>query len=1583
MKCYRRFMVGLGVVVWLVVGLHTNVEAALAWQQTNGPYGGEIHSIAIDPTNGQTMYAGTSAGAFKTSNGGVSWTALNNGITSGYVNSFAIDPTSNQTLYAGSWGGGAFKSTNGGEDWVPVNNGFPEPYVLSLAIATSDSQTLYATTGKSVYKTINGGSNWTEVNNGLSDIYIHTIIIDPTNSQTAYAGTYGGLFKTTDGGVSWTAINGEGRFTTILALAIDPGNPQIIYAGSFGGGIFKTVNGGATWTALIDGSRNTTYIRSLAIDPASSSTVYAGTYGDGILKTVDGGTSWTAVNSGLNESKSFVTLVIDPTNSQALYVGTDAGIFKTANGGGSWTASNNEMIATYITSLAIDSNVNTTAYAGTRAGVFKTDDGGATWAVSNNGMTNTFVNALVIDPNNSQTLYAGTFEGDFFKSTDAGRTWTKSNIVASVFNAIVIDPTDSRIVYGGTEYPGLLKSNDGGITWAKITTDMFDTGVNSVVINPANSQIIYIGTRYDGIFRSDDGGQSWRSANIGLVSKDVNALVIDPTDGQTLYAGLLNGGAFKTTNGGDTWTEANNGLPPYFIVNSLVIDPACSRTIFAATDAGVFRTDNGGDAWMADNNGLGGKAVHSLAMGSTSNGKTMYAGTYNSGIFKTEIAGKACNTISLDSVAPTNGTLIATQLAGNQVKLDWSGFSDAGSGIDSYKLVRGTTLPKNCSGVAIATLASDALSYTDTGSYPYAGSNAITYFYRLCAVDAAGNMNSGAIASAMAINEIDPPAGTVTINSGDNFTNKLPVTVTIDATDVTNVAAYCISNSNTCTAWIPVKPMKTLHLVRTWSLAAGKNGPRSVTVRFKDGFGTTSTTPASASIVLDTVRPVDGVLTATVSPGTDNSLELAWTAATDTSGSGIKEHRLYHATPGYPVCKGTPLVTVPSGEPLSFTHTGLSAAKRHSYRVCATDNAGNVSLGATGTAKPTDTTIPVAPSIKINNDAQYANKTLVALTLGATDAGGISAVCLRNQNVPADKCVWKNYAASTPWTLTKGDGEKIVYARFKDTNGNLSDETSDAIMLDTKAPSEGAISINSKAIYTNSRDVILTLNAVDSLSGVATMQISESSYFTGAAWESYETTHSYTLATAKNGTRTVYARFRDAAGNVSTAVKDTIILDTVAPAFAVTTSFPEPTTLTEKTIRGTKEVNGSIEITANTTAIVGAITAPTPTTWSCVVSGLAEGENLFTATETDLAGNTATKEVPIAYAPFRQADLAGTWSFVGGGVYYSQGAIIRGNVTVDANGIVLGGYSWTDGVKTTVTGGLLAVDAQGQVSGVINLGAYSSITLTKGTLNYSRQALYYVGSTTSGYNQLGVAYKQVGMFETQDLVGDWYVYGAMYGALNGENYGVLLYGNLTVGAGGFITKGRLGDPSGYFSVTGGQIQASSQGQITGGIGLSVKTIPLYTYLSQGNLSQSKTMFQVGGSMDVYGAGTLYESFVGIKAGGVFTSADLEGVWDIKEISGGNIYNSNGNAYGTIELGRAGKVLAGSSTNSHGESITVTGGTLSVTTAGLVSGAITVTVNDVTSSATILSGKVSADKTEFVSVIKTPTEYDLVIATKRK
>jgi len=67
--------------------------------------GTHVLALAINPQTPDTLYVGTSGGVFKSTDGGMNWTAINRGLTNRVGLSIAINPNSPDILYAGTEGG--------------------------------------------------------------------------------------------------------------------------------------------------------------------------------------------------------------------------------------------------------------------------------------------------------------------------------------------------------------------------------------------------------------------------------------------------------------------------------------------------------------------------------------------------------------------------------------------------------------------------------------------------------------------------------------------------------------------------------------------------------------------------------------------------------------------------------------------------------------------------------------------------------------------------------------------------------------------------------------------------------------------------------------------------------------------------------------------------------------------------------------------------------------------------------------------------------------------------------------------------------------------------------------------------------------------------------------------------------------------------------------------------------------------------------------------------------------------------------------------------------------------------------------
>ena len=85
------------------------------------------------------------------------WTAANSGLPENTkVNAIAIDPSNPETVYAGTSGGGVFKTTDGGDSWAAADSGLPTSLTVN-AIAIDPSSPVYAGTEDGVFKSTDRG----------------------------------------------------------------------------------------------------------------------------------------------------------------------------------------------------------------------------------------------------------------------------------------------------------------------------------------------------------------------------------------------------------------------------------------------------------------------------------------------------------------------------------------------------------------------------------------------------------------------------------------------------------------------------------------------------------------------------------------------------------------------------------------------------------------------------------------------------------------------------------------------------------------------------------------------------------------------------------------------------------------------------------------------------------------------------------------------------------------------------------------------------------------------------------------------------------------------------------------------------------------------------------------------------------------------------------------------------------------------------------------------------------------------------------------------------------------------------------
>ena len=510
------------------------------------PDGGRTSAIAIDPVNTATVYAGTSAGVFKSIDAGESWSLSADFVERG-VTSLAIDPIQPSTLYAG---------TNSGE----------------------------------VMKTVDGGVSWFLLTGIDLKYAIHELIVDPSHPATVYAMSFDGVLRSGDGGVSWSSRSPAGT-GVFLSLAIDPSRPSRLYVGA-DNGFYVTNDEGQAWSLLLPSG----LVIRIAVDPNDSAVVHVG-YGHILASTNDMGSTWTTLNVG-----DVHAIEVDPLSSAAYALTpwlpsrccpptrNPQSLLVTTDRGRTWKPQATEL--SNATLLAIDPTKRGRFYAASAENLFKSEDGAVHWRRINSGIRAAYVQQVMIDPTEPSTLFAATASG-VVKSLDSGKHWSEEKLLGRY--GLAIDPRNpSRLFAFNRETSA--RSVDGGESW---TTIVPGKDVAEMVV-ASDSAHVYALLHNGVVARSSDGGSSWVSSGFlplsGYYGLNGGAIAVDPVIPTTVYAA---GGAavIKSTDAGTTWQTVLTD-PTDNLGRRLVIDPRRPSTVYAVSSFKVFRSDNEGQSWQ-------------------------------------------------------------------------------------------------------------------------------------------------------------------------------------------------------------------------------------------------------------------------------------------------------------------------------------------------------------------------------------------------------------------------------------------------------------------------------------------------------------------------------------------------------------------------------------------------------------------------------------------------------------------------------------------------------------------------------------------------------------------------------------------------------------------------------------------------------------------------------------------------------------------------------------------------------------------------------------------------------------------------
>ncbi len=396
--------------------------------------------------------------------------------------------------------------------------------------------------------------------------------------------------------------------------------------------------------------------------------------------------------------------------------------------------------------------------------------------------------------------------------------------------------------------------------------------------------------------------------------------------------------------------------------------------------------------------------------------------------------------------------------------------------------------------------------------------------------DESGNQSE--VVSAEIQLDTQPPAGGLKINNGAKYANHPEGLVKLNIQYDEDAIGIQVVNKP---EFEEVKLQPVVHEISNWKLE-GEDGTKTVFMRMQDRAGNLSKV-YTASIILDRTPPADCSLL--INNGDKWLRNKNGRVSLSLRAEGASQMMVGNA-PGFPQGKWVPFRTA-----IAWTIQGPEGP--HTVYAKFRDAAGNESEVVSDEII-SDFNPPKVNLVTANEGKEYCNdpQKTVLLRFDVADAEFMAISNQSLKDTSRATALWEPYAKEKKWTLEGEDGMKTVFAVFKDKSGNVTPEQTIRIILDRTPPSEPHVTImnGSKWLINPEGKADLALKA----SGASEMMISNTPDFKNAKWEKYATEKKSWQLTIQGTKATVYAKFRDKAGNESETAQDDILVDLDPPS---------------------------------------------------------------------------------------------------------------------------------------------------------------------------------------------------------------------------------------------------------------------------------------------------------------------------------------------------------------------------------------------------------------------------------------------------
>lgn len=497
------------------------------WETLPSMHGQSIRALALFKGNSSVLVAGALDGVFRSKDGGDTWERLSpaNSADIKNIESIAVDPKDPNTVYAGTWHL-AWKTSDGGANWQRINKGMiDDSDVFSVIVDHDNPAVVFASACSGIYKSETAGNQFAKIQ-GIPFSARRTRVLkqDPTNENIVYAGTTEGLWKSTDLGKGWKRVSNPE--VVVNDVLIDPRDSNRVLLATDRSGVMASTDGASNWTTSNKGYAHR-YVSAILADNKDASTLYVGVVNDreygGVFYSHDAGQHWLQKAAGLGGKDVFA---LKQASSGMLVAGTNHGMFFLEHKASEWhpmnvvvvehtlktarKGSRKAVTKTTYQKSQLESRVNDLELgsgrwlAATTTGIYSSTDQGKTWKGGQILGHLDFVSVRAED----STEVAAT-RSSVLVSNDSGATWKQAGLptyVVSIRSAAIA--SDSQIMIASRE--GAFRSGDGGATWEHVVNGLPGKDLTSVSFDATHKRMLATSDATGVIFESRDGGRSWQ-----------------------------------------------------------------------------------------------------------------------------------------------------------------------------------------------------------------------------------------------------------------------------------------------------------------------------------------------------------------------------------------------------------------------------------------------------------------------------------------------------------------------------------------------------------------------------------------------------------------------------------------------------------------------------------------------------------------------------------------------------------------------------------------------------------------------------------------------------------------------------------------------------------------------------------------------------------------------------------------------------------------------------------------------------------------------------------------------------------------